>query len=104
MKAIINGLRYDTDTATQIGEVTHGNPGDWGFVTEALYQTPRSKRFFLAGQGGPRSQYAVSVRPGEWSGGKKITPLDRDDAQAWAESNLPADTVEAIFGDSIEDA
>lgn len=104
MKSVIHGKRYDTDKASKLGEVSHGNPGDWGWSHETLYKTLRSGAYFLHGQGGPRSQYAISNRPGEWSGSSKITPLDRDDAYDWAERNNLAVLLETEFGDKITDA
>lgn len=104
MKRIIDGRRFDTDTAVKLGEISFGDSRDFGRFEEALYRTPRSGAYFLAGSGGPRSHYAVSDRPGEWRSGSKITPLDKADALAWAERNLPAEQIEAIFADQITDA
>lgn len=104
MKAIINGKRYSTENAVLVGEVSHGARRDFHAYTEGLYKTPRSGAYFLAGEGGPRSHYAVSCGQGEWRGGEKITPLDDDDALAWAEKNLTVQQVEAEFSASIRDA
>lgn len=104
MKAIIDGKRYNTDNAIKLGEVSYGYAGDFGHYIEALYKTPRSGAYFLAGEGGARSHYAVSDRPGEWRGGHKITPLSQADAMAWAERNLTADEVEQHFGGMVQDA
>lgn len=104
MKAIINGKRYDTDKAIKIAEVSEGYQGDFHRYEEALYKTPRSGAYFLAGGGGPRSHYAISERPGEWRGGGKITPLTREEAMGWAERNRLTDLLEAEFGDMVEDA
>ena len=84
MKATINGRRFDTSTARKLAEVSHGHPGDPGRYVKTLYQTPRSRAYFLACEGGPGSRYAVSVRPGEWRAGHKITPLTAEDAMRWA--------------------
>lgn len=104
MKAIFDGKRFDTDKATKLAEISHGNYGDFDRIEEALYKTPRSGAYFLAGEGGPRSRYAVSDRPGEWRSGEKITPLSRAEALAWAERNGLTDLLEAEFGDQITDA
>ena len=58
MKAIINGLRYDTDKATLIGEASHGYASDFQHWEAGLYKTPRSGRFFLAGSGGPMTRWS----------------------------------------------
>ena len=104
MKAIINGKRYDTEKAHEIGNFSHGNPSDWGWYSETLYKTLRSGVYFLHGKGGPRSPYAESPRPGEWTGSSKITPIDRDDAYDWAERNGLTDTLETEFSEKIADA
>jgi hypothetical protein len=104
MRAIINGVRYDSDKAALLGETEHGFRSDFGWYRECLYKTPRSGRYFLSGEGGPRSHYAVSTRPGEWSGGERIVPLTEADALAWAERNLSASVVEKHFGHLIADA
>ena len=105
MKAIINGRRYDTDKADDLG----GNSSDCGvsdfsYFSERLYRTPRSGRYFLAGEGGPMSRYARSLGGGGWSGSEKITPLTDEEAFGWAQDSLDADEVERLFADKIEDA
>lgn len=105
MKAIISGTRYDTDKAVLIGEADSGNfSTDFQFWKAGLYVTPRSKRYFLAGRGGPMSVFSRSVGQNEWSGGEKIIPLDQDDAQTWAERHLETREVEAHFAGQIEEA
>lgn len=108
MKAIINGVRYDTDKSHAIGEA--GNVGlvgynDFSFWSATLYRTPRSGRYFLAGEGGARSMFSRSAGQNSWCGGEGIIPFeDRAAALAWAEKELDAETVEAEFGDMVEDA
>lgn len=103
MKKIINGKVYDTESAKLIGEWDNGRYGrDFGRCAEDLYQK-RTGEFFLHGGGGPMSKYAVSHGDNEWSGGEKIIPLSYDAAREWAESHLPAEEYEAIFGAVQED-
>lgn len=105
MRAIINGKRYDTETATELG-ATSSNVGrsDFGWYEETLYQTPRGKAYFLAGKGHARSHYATNLGGGAWGPGSKITPMSSDEAFEWAQRNLTTDKVEAIFADRIEEA
>ena len=104
MKAIIDGKRYDTVKANWIGEGQSScGQSDFKWYSEDLYQTPRSKAFFLAGRGGPSSKYCRSVGDG-WTGGSAIFPLDPDEALEWAENNMHPDDIEAAFADEIEDA
>ena len=105
MKSIINGTRFDTEKSTEIGHSSYnGSRTDFQWWSASLYKTPRSGRFFLAGQGGPMSRFAHSVDGGGWSGGDGILPLTSEDALAWAEKELGTETVEEHFADQIEDA
>lgn len=105
MKAIIDGKRYDTGKATELGSYTNMNDtGDFGYYYEKLYKTPRSGAYFLAGAGNARSRYATDLGGGSWGGGDRITPLTDDEAFAWAQEHLRPDQVEDLFGDRIEDA
>ncbi len=107
MKKVISGTRYDTEKATLVGEANNIGRGadsttDHKWWDAGLYRAPRSGRFFLAGRGGPMTIFGYSVGNNSWSGGEDIIPLSEEDAQAWAEENLPTETVETYF--SVEDA
>lgn len=105
MKAIINGKRYDTEKSDHLATAL-SNVGitDFGWWREELHRTKRSKAFFLAGEGHARSHYATNLGGGSWGPGEKITPMTDADALEWAEQNLSADEIEAVFGGEIEDA
>lgn len=104
MKAIIEGKRYDTATAELIGEGGGGSSrGDFSWWAAGLYRTPRSGRYFLAGEGGPMTMFRRKA--GEmWGYGRGVHPLTDAEALAWAEQHLDAETVEAAFADQIEEA
>lgn len=105
MKSIINGVRYDTEKATLIGEASGGNGrSDWHHWEAGLYISPRAKRFFLAGSGGPMSRYSRSAGIGQWTGSERIDPLTREEAYEWAEQFLAPEVVAEHFADMIEDA
>lgn len=97
MKKIINGKRYDTEKAEYIGEASYSNPGDFNYWSEQLYRK-RTGEFFLYGEGGPSSKYAVRVELNSWSGGEKLVPISYDEAKEWAEQYMEADKYEEIFG------
>jgi hypothetical protein len=97
MKKIINGKRYDTDTATLIGSARYSYPGDFEYWTEELYRK-KTGEFFLYGEGGAMSRYSRSTGQNEWSGGEEIRPLSLKEAQEWAEKYLDADEYEEVFG------
>lgn len=97
MKKIINGKRYDTETAESIGVDSYSNPGDFRHWREELFRK-RTGEFFLYGAGGPMSQYAEQVELNSWSGGSKLIPLSYEQAQKWVEKHLDADVYEELFG------
>lgn len=102
MRKIINGKKYDTETAKAVG--TYANGGGWRDFThyeETLY-LKKTGEFFLYGEGGPMTHYAVTIERNCWSGGEKITPLTEHEARKWAERNLPVEDYENIFGEVEE--
>ena len=103
MKKIIDGKRYDTETATLIGEHEHSNRSDFGWYEEGLYQK-RTGEFFLAGRGGPQTKYSRSIDQNSWSGGEGIFPLSVAEAKEWAEAHLTADEYESVFEVEAEES
>lgn len=102
MKKIINNLVYDTSTAKDVGEWNNGySVSDFKHIHETLYKK-RTGEYFLHGQGGPMSKYAVETGSNSWSGGEKIIPLEYESARKWAEDSLDADNYIAEFGDPGE--
>lgn len=96
MKKIINGKRYDTKTATEIGGYDNGySSRDFNWYTEILYQK-KTGEYFLSGRGGRMTKYAVS-HGNETTGGEEITRLSAEDARTWAEEHLDADEYENLF-------
>lgn len=102
MKKIINGRRYDTDTAQKIAEYDDGRGvRDFAHVAETLYQK-RTGEFFLYGIGGPASWCAHACPTGGYDSGEKIKPLSEEDARRWCEDRLDADEYETIWGEPEE--
>jgi len=102
MKKIINGKRYDTEKAIVVGCADNVGSGcdsvtDFRYWEATLYQTPRSKVFFLAGKGGPMSRFAQSAGQNQWSGGKDLIPMATEEAQEWAEQYLDTSVIERFF-------
>lgn len=97
MKKIINGKRYDTDTAEAVA-YWDSEVGKSSFLwyEETLYQK-RGGEFFLHGYGHAASPYAQSDGEGGSDPGEKITPLTYDEAREWAETHLDADRYEELF-------
>lgn len=98
MKKIINGKKYDTETATKIGVWSNGlSFSDFKHCSESIYRK-KTGEFFLHGEGGPMSAYSKSCGENSWSGGEQIVPLTEDEAKKWVENHLGADEYEEIFG------
>ena len=98
MKRIINGKAYDTTTARLVGEWYNGRGvTDFDYCEEKLY-CKRTGEYFIHGVGGAMSRYAKAAGQSSWTGGERIMPVSYEQAQAWAESNLDADTYENEFG------
>lgn len=103
MKKIISGKVYDTSTAELLG--TYSSPGsaaDFSHFKESIFRK-RTGEFFIFGEGGSASRYAVQVEQNTWSGGFKIIPLTWDEARTWVESYLDSESYERIFGPVSED-
>lgn len=101
MKKIINGKKYDTETAKVLASTSFLSRNDFGFFCEGLY-IKRTGEFFLAGEGGPASKYAHRCDDGGFDGGEKIFPLTEEEAREWAESNMTVDQYESVFGEVEE--
>lgn len=102
MKKIINGRKYDTETAKEMAwDEYNGSCSDFQWWQETLYQK-RTGEFFLFGRGGAMSKYAESCGQNSWSGGSDILPLTLDEAKEWVEEHVDADTYEKIFGEVEE--
>jgi len=108
MKRVIEGLRYDTEKAVRVGGYDNQGTGatsrsDFHWWQADLYRTPRSGRYFLAGEGGPMTRFGKPTGDGA-TFGERIIPLEKQEAREWAEHYLDPETVEDEFGDEIEDA
>lgn len=102
MKKVIGGALYNTETARQIGSWSNSYyPNDFQYCEETLYKT-KSGKYFLHGEGGAMSKYAVSAGDNSWGGGEHIEPLNPQTAREWAEKRLDADDYSAEFGEPEE--
>lgn len=103
MEKIINGKRYNTETAQYIGTGSSRYPvNDFNYWEEELY-LKRTGEFFLYGWGNAASKYSQSVGQNSWTGGEKIQPLSYDTARKWAEEFLEVEDYEKYFEVEPED-
>jgi hypothetical protein len=103
MKRVIDGKRYDTDTAQRIaGAESSCNPGDFRYWEETLYRTKRGA-YFIHGEGGAMSRWSRPVGSNGQTGGEGIEVLTEDEARQWCENRgIDADVIAEFF--EIEDA
>ena len=97
MKKIINGKKYDSETAREIGYIRINAGNNLYEIEETLF-LKRNGEFFLLGEGGAGTKYAKEVGQNSWCGGYNIIPLSYEKAKVWTEENLSADVYESIFG------
>lgn len=84
MKKIIDGKRYDTETAELIHKWRSSSSSDFKSCTEMLYRT-KSGAWFLYGQGG-------------------IRPMVAGEALGWLEQHGGDKQIEKYFPDQVTDA
>lgn len=92
MNKIINGKRYDTNTAKQIGSRDANKEGNF-FFRETLYRK-KFGEFFLA---------VIYNGCDIYAGDDHITPISIEQAQKWVSKNMDGDEYESIFGPVQED-
>lgn len=105
MKRIIEGLRYDTEKAIEVGSYKTSGLGksDFRYWEATLYKTPRSGRYFLAGEGHAMTRFAShNGNTSTW--GEKLIPMSKAEALAWAEQFLSVEEIEEHFSDDIKEA
>jgi hypothetical protein len=102
MRQIIEGKKYDTETATEICDVSPigYSRQDFQWEDTRLYVTSKG-RFFLAGKGGPKSRWATALG-NSISSGSGIKPLSLEEAQWFAERHADSAVVAKYF--EVEDA
>lgn len=103
MKAIINGLRYNTETAQEIASHWNGLPRtDFDYINETLYRTSKGN-WFLYVEGGAATKYAKPAGNMR-AGGEHIIPMDGSEVRSWLENTEHPDVLEDYFPNDIEDA
>lgn len=102
MKAVIDGLLYDTDTATEICDISNGySTNDFKYRSGKLYKTPNG-RYFAVGSGGANSMFAVQVGNSRMGSTDRIVALDMHTARALAEHYASVNTITEFF--TVEEA
>jgi hypothetical protein len=104
MKKIINGFRYNTETAILIGKAGTFNLGmsDFNYWQAGLYKTKRSNNYFMAGEGHAMTRFA-DHSGGSSGWGRKLIPMTREEAFKWAQEFLDTEDIEKEFSDMIKE-
>lgn len=88
MEKIINGKRYNTETAILVGRWNNNLPhDDFEWCAESLYKK-RGGEYFIYGEGGSMTRYSKS---------KSIVPLSFEQAESWAKRHLDSTAYENEF-------
>lgn len=88
MEKIINGKRYNTETAILVGRWNNNLPhDDFEWCAESLYKK-RGGEYFIYGEGGSMTRYSKS---------KNIVPLSFEQAESWAKRHLDSSAYENEF-------
>ena len=83
MKKTIEGKRYDTETAKQIGYMRSDvGKNSFSFWEETLYQK-KTGEYFLHGFGHAATRYRKQIGESCWTCGEKIVPLTEKQAEDW---------------------
>jgi len=103
MKKVIDNKVYNTDTAELIHRWDNGYySGDFHQCEESLYKTKKGA-YFIHGEGGAMSSYAVAYGNSR-GGGESIIPLTPDAACGWLQDHDGDSEAETEFPDKIEQA
>ena len=103
-KKIVNGIRYNTETAELIAKWSNSYySSDFKYCEESLYKTKKGS-WFISGEGGPMSKYAVSAGNNSYGGGSDIRPLTPEEARQWLEDTEHFNELENHFAEQLVDA
>ena len=102
MKKIINGKKYDTETAEMVGSWSNNlGRGNFRWCNEELYRK-KIGEFFLYGEGGGLSPHRTWLSNNSYCEGKQIIPMTEAAAKAWVEKNLFYSDYVKLFGEPEE--
>ncbi len=102
MQIIVDGKRYDTETAEFLCQLfCHFQHGDFKWHDTGLYVTKKGA-FFLAGEGGPSSMWAIPSGAHGHREGYGMKVLSKSEARKILEENNRIEELERLF--AIEDA
>ena len=103
MRRVIDERAYDTSTAEPVCDVSAPYDGrrDLAYDNTTLYRSPRGQ-WFIAGEGGPASRWAVSAGQNTTSGGEGLRLVTEDDARRMIERHGTPEAYALSFGEPEE--
>lgn len=108
MIKVIDGKRYNTETAELVFEYSNGLPlSDFRYRSKVLYCTAKGN-WFIHHVGGAMTDMAVSVGNNGRGGSEDIEPVDAEDAfgflQAHSDDQQALEGIEKYFAFRVEEA
>ncbi|MGM9563544.1 MAG: hypothetical protein ACI3VQ_05650 [Faecousia sp.] len=100
MIQIINGKKYSTETAEEIGEWESYPYSEYSTVEyshEILY-LKKTGEYFLWGEGGALTRYADEYE----NFSSRIIPISEEQARKWVLKKLPGERYIELYGDVKE--
>ena len=97
MFKVINGRRYNTDSATEMARVEEYDRTDRRWYCDTLYRKMNGE-FFLFGMGDSESKYSKTISDGIKVGGFNFIPMTFYEARDWSKDNLGSEKFKEIFG------
>lgn len=102
MRKVIDSKIYDTETAEAVCETESIHDGQSALnVQTSLYRTKKGT-FFVAGEGGPGSQWRRQVEQNSWTGGSGMRLIHDDQARRLVELHSDPETYARLFGEPEE--
>lgn len=100
MQKIINGKRYNTETAKEVAYTQKGE--GFTFQHEALFLT-KTGNWFLYYDGGAFTKYSVILPDGNQGGSAGIKVYTPDQAYEWLERNDEPEAIEQYFANRVQE-
>ena len=108
MIRVIDGLRYNTETAQQVYDYSNGRmTSDFGYRSKTLYRTSKGA-WFIHHVGGALTDMSVSVGNNGRGGSADIEPVCENDAYGFLEAHSDDSeamaAIEKFYSDRIQEA
>lgn len=103
MIKVIDGKRYNTDTAEEIHNWSYGFTGDFDYRSKTLYRTQKGA-WFIHHEGGAMTDMSVKTGNNSVGGSESIEPISEEEAFDFLQEYDGVDAIEEYFHDRVSDA